>query len=132
LTGWRIDENIKSLAGWGPPLKSKVWGNIAMAGMFEIFVDQDQLYRFRLLDGNKEVLSVSVGYRRKLDAVAAIAAVRESAATGHITDCSPRSHEAHGKDAQHKGPRRDGQHKEVEQAQVRRLPAGPRRLVAVR
>jgi len=83
--------------------------------MFEIFLDQDRLYRFRLLDASKTVLSVSVGFRRKSDAVAAIMAVRENAATGHITDCSSRRSEPEQKHG------------------VRKLPAvAPRRLVSVR
>lgn len=57
-----------------------------MPGNFEIFRDTDALYRFRLKDEHGGVLVTSAGYRRKMEAVTAIAAVREYAATGHIND----------------------------------------------
>lgn len=57
-----------------------------MPGNFEIFKDADALYRFRLMDEHGGVLVTSAGYGRKGEAVKAITAVRECAATGHIND----------------------------------------------
>lgn len=57
-----------------------------MPGNFEIFRGADALYRFRLMDEHGGVLVTSAGYGRKVEAVTAIWAVRENAATGHIND----------------------------------------------
>ena len=59
-----------------------------MSGNFEIFKDTDALYRFRLMDEHGGILVTSAGYGRKVEAVTAITAVRENAATGHIRDHS--------------------------------------------
>ncbi|MBT1001745.1 DUF1508 domain-containing protein [Paenarthrobacter sp. DKR-5] len=57
-----------------------------MAGKFEIFTDRDSQFRFRLTSDDGNVLAVSGGYDQKAQAVAAITAVRENAAMGHIVD----------------------------------------------
>lgn len=59
-----------------------------MAGRFELFVDAQSQFRFRLLDGRGAVVAVSSGFEDKLAAVAGIEAVRECAGTGLITDVS--------------------------------------------
>jgi uncharacterized protein YegP (UPF0339 family) len=59
-----------------------------MTGNFEIFRDTDKLYRFRLVDEHGGVLVTSAAYGRKREAVTAITAVRENAATSHIRDRS--------------------------------------------
>ena len=51
-----------------------------MAGSFEVFVDADSLYRFRLLAPDGMVMAVSQGFADKRAVAAGIAAVRECAA----------------------------------------------------
>lgn len=60
-----------------------------MAGKFELFVDADAKYRFRLTTPDGSELAVSRAYRDKSAAVAAIEAVRECAGMGLISDLSP-------------------------------------------
>lgn len=57
-----------------------------MAGRFELFLDADARYRFRLMMPDGKVMAVSRDFDDKQSAVAAIAAVREYAGTGLITD----------------------------------------------
>jgi uncharacterized protein YegP (UPF0339 family) len=59
-----------------------------MAGLFELFVDAQSQFRFRLLDAGGVVLAVSSGFEDKRAAVAGIEAVRECAGMGLITDAS--------------------------------------------
>ncbi|OAE00640.1 DUF1508 domain-containing protein [Arthrobacter sp. OY3WO11] len=60
-----------------------------MAGKFEAFVDSDSSFRFRLLAPDGAVMAVSGPYRDKAALAAGIAAVRECAGTGLVTDlCS--------------------------------------------
>ena len=59
-----------------------------MAGLFELFVDAQSQFRFRLLDGRGVVVALSSGFDDKLAAVAGIDAVRECAGTGLIADLS--------------------------------------------
>jgi uncharacterized protein YegP (UPF0339 family) len=59
----------------------------SMAGQFEIYRD-GLSYRFRLTGDNGEVLAVSAAYPEKKTAAAAIMAVRENAASGHVVDKS--------------------------------------------
>lgn len=62
-----------------------------MAGRFELFVDADARYRFRLRSGDGTVMAVSKDYATRQAAVAAINAVRECAGTGLISDlCATR------------------------------------------
>ena len=60
-----------------------------MAGNFEVFLDPELLYRFRLLGPDGSVMAVSQGFQDKAAVAAGIAAVRECAGTGLVTDLSP-------------------------------------------
>ncbi|MFC9335742.1 YegP family protein [Arthrobacter sp. NPDC057009] len=57
-----------------------------MAGMFELFVDEEAAYRFRLTAPDGTIMAVSKPFNTKTDAVAGIAAVREYAGMGLISD----------------------------------------------
>jgi uncharacterized protein YegP (UPF0339 family) len=59
-----------------------------MAGLFELFVDEQSRFRFRLLDAEGVVMAVSSGFADKSAAVAGIEAVRECAGMGLISDAS--------------------------------------------
>ena len=60
-----------------------------MAGKFELFVDAESKFRFRLKAPDGTVMAVSAPFGDKSAAVAGIAAVRECAGMGLITDlCS--------------------------------------------
>ncbi|MFF2316200.1 YegP family protein [Arthrobacter sp. NPDC058097] len=59
-----------------------------MAGVFEVFVDAESQFRFRLKAPDGTVLAVSAPFEDKRAAAAGIAAVRECAGTGLITDLS--------------------------------------------
>jgi hypothetical protein len=63
-------------------------GRNVMAGVFEVFVDADSQYRFRLMDPNGTVLAISAPFEDKRAAAAGIADVRECAGTGLVTDLS--------------------------------------------
>jgi uncharacterized protein YegP (UPF0339 family) len=60
-----------------------------MAGKFEAFVDSDSSFRFRLLAPDGAVMAVSGPYPDKAALAAGIAAVRECAGTGLVTDLCP-------------------------------------------
>ena len=60
-----------------------------MAGMFELFVDAESSFRFRLTAPDGTVMAVSKAFDTKTAAVAGIADVREYAGMGHITDLCP-------------------------------------------
>ncbi|WP_163166584.1 DUF1508 domain-containing protein [Arthrobacter sp. Alg241-R88] len=60
-----------------------------MAGKFEAFVDQDSYFRFRLLAPDGTVMAVSGPFEDKAALAAGIAAVRECAGTGLVTDLCP-------------------------------------------
>ncbi len=62
-----------------------------MAGTFELFVDADACFRFRLRAPDGAVLAVSKGFADKPAAVAGITAVREYAGMGLISDLCPES-----------------------------------------
>lgn len=59
-----------------------------MAGLFELFVDAQAQFRFRLLDASGTIVAVSSGFEDKCAAVAGIEAVREYAGMGLVTDAS--------------------------------------------
>ncbi|MFD5277973.1 YegP family protein [Pseudarthrobacter sp. NPDC058362] len=61
-----------------------------MAGMFELFTDEDSRVRFRLVAPDGCVLAVSGQYPDKHQAATAIKDVRECAGTGLIDDLTPR------------------------------------------
>ncbi|WP_035743449.1 YegP family protein [Arthrobacter sp. MA-N2] len=60
-----------------------------MAGMFELFIDEDMCFRFRLKSPCGDVVAVSRSFPDKLAAVSGIRAVREYAGMGLITDLCP-------------------------------------------
>ena len=64
-------------------------GRKVMAGMFEVFVDEASSFRFRLKAPDGAILAVSAAFNTKSAAVAGIAAVRECAGMGLITDLCP-------------------------------------------
>ena len=59
-----------------------------MAGLFELFVDEQSQFRFRLLDGRGVTVAESSSFDDKSGAVAGIDAVRECAGTGLVADLS--------------------------------------------
>ncbi|MDR6414284.1 DUF1508 domain-containing protein [Pseudarthrobacter sulfonivorans] len=59
-----------------------------MAGMFEVFLDADSLFRFRLKAPDGSVVAVSGAFADKSAVAAGIAATRECAGTGLVTDLS--------------------------------------------
>lgn len=60
-----------------------------MAGKFELFIDADSRYRFRLTAPDGTVMAVSRSFGDKSEAVAGIAAVRNYAGMGLISDLCP-------------------------------------------
>lgn len=60
-----------------------------MAGKFEVFVDAESHVRFRLTAPDGTVLAVSAPFADKRGAAAGIAAVRECAGMGLVTDLCP-------------------------------------------
>jgi hypothetical protein len=56
--------------------------------MFELFVDAESTFRFRLTAPDGTIMAVSKPFATKTEAVAGIAAVREYAGMGLITDHS--------------------------------------------
>jgi hypothetical protein len=59
-----------------------------MAGIFEVFLDSDSLFRFRLKAPDGTVMAVSGAFADKPAIAAGIAAIRECAGTGLVTDLS--------------------------------------------
>lgn len=59
-----------------------------MAGTFELFLDAESNFRFRLTAPDGTVMAVSAAFEDKSAAVAGIAAVRECAGMGLISDLS--------------------------------------------
>ena len=57
-----------------------------MAGMFELFNDEDLNFRFRITAPDGTVMATSCPFPDKQSAVAGIRDVREYAGMGHITD----------------------------------------------
>jgi uncharacterized protein YegP (UPF0339 family) len=72
-----------------------------MAGVFEVFVDAESQFRFRLKAADGTVLATSAPFEDKRAAAAAIADVRECAGTGLITDLSPAGPQATANPAEH-------------------------------
>lgn len=64
-----------------------------MAGMFEVFLDSDSLFRFRLKAPDGTVMAVSGAFADKHALADGIAAIRECAGTGLVTDLSAAHHE---------------------------------------
>jgi uncharacterized protein len=59
-----------------------------MAGTFEVFLDSESRFRFRLRSPDGTVVAVSGAFEDKPAVAAGIAAVRECAGTGLVTDLS--------------------------------------------
>ncbi|MEW1807659.1 DUF1508 domain-containing protein [Pseudarthrobacter sp. NPDC080039] len=103
-----------------------------MAGMFELFIDAESAFRFRLTAPDGTVMAVSRPFTTKTDAVQGITAVREYAGMGLITDsCTavtatqPRTHDGPaGQSAESlRGPKIDFH---TRARAVRRADSGPR------
>lgn len=60
-----------------------------MAGIFEVFLDGESFFRFRLKSADGAVIAVSMPFKDKLAVVAGIAAARECAGMGLVTDLCP-------------------------------------------
>ncbi len=60
-----------------------------MAGIFEVFVDGESFFRFRLKSPDGLVIAVSTPFEDKPSVVAGIAAARECAGMGLVTDLCP-------------------------------------------
>ncbi|MDQ0239666.1 MULTISPECIES: YegP family protein [Arthrobacter] len=60
-----------------------------MTGMFELFIDEDTSFRFRLKAPDGTVVAVSKSFPDKRAAVSGISDVREYAGMGLITDLCP-------------------------------------------
>ncbi|MGM7778457.1 YegP family protein [Arthrobacter sp. KNU-44] len=60
-----------------------------MTGMFELFIDEDTSFRFRLKAPDGTVVAVSKSFPDKRAAVCGISDVREYAGMGLITDLCP-------------------------------------------
>ncbi|SDS81549.1 hypothetical protein SAMN04489743_0934 [Pseudarthrobacter equi] len=60
-----------------------------MAGKFEVFLDPQSKFRFRLVGADGAVMAVSQAFNDKASVVVGIAAVRECAGTGLVTDLCP-------------------------------------------
>ena len=60
-----------------------------MAGMYELFKDEEAGFRFRIIAPDRTVMAVSRSFPDKPSAVAGISDVREYAGMGHITDLCP-------------------------------------------
>jgi len=65
-----------------------------MPGMFELFTDSNASYRFRLTAPDGTVMALSRPFPDKQAAVAGIAAVREYAGMGLVTDISATQNQA--------------------------------------
>ncbi|WP_427006104.1 YegP family protein [Pseudarthrobacter sp. H2] len=61
-----------------------------MTGTFELFVDEDFGYRFRITAPDGTVMALSRSFPDKQAAVSGISAVREYAGMGLITDLCPK------------------------------------------
>ena len=57
-----------------------------MAALFELYMDADDCFRFRLVAEDGEVMLTSEAYAYEDVAIAGIWAVREAAVTGSIVD----------------------------------------------
>jgi uncharacterized protein YegP (UPF0339 family) len=57
-----------------------------MAGKFEIHQEDEQSYKFRLVDGDGNVVAVSPRFKTVSGVVEGINAMRENAATGLVVD----------------------------------------------
>ncbi len=57
-----------------------------MTALFELYMDGDDCFRFRLVAADGEVMLTSVAYAYEDVAIAGIWAVREAAVTGSIVD----------------------------------------------
>lgn len=60
-----------------------------MAGKFEVFLDSQSKFRFRLVGADGAVMAISQAFNDKAAVAVGIAAVRECAGTGLVTDLSP-------------------------------------------
>ena len=64
-----------------------------MAGKFEVHQDDEKLYKFRLKDGDGNIVAVSPPFKSLSGVVAGINAMRENAATGLVVDLRTPQHQ---------------------------------------
>ena len=63
-----------------------------MAGRFEVHLDDEKFYRFRLKDGDGNLVAESPRFKSLSGVIAGIDALRESAATGIVVDLRKPKH----------------------------------------
>lgn len=63
-----------------------------MAGKFEVHQDDEKFYRFRLKDGDGNLVAESPRFKNLSGVIAGIDALRESAATGIVVDLRKPQH----------------------------------------
>jgi uncharacterized protein len=81
-----------------------------MAGMFELFTDSDTSYRFRLTAPDGTIMALSRRFPDKRSAVAGIAAVREYAGMGHVTEIAKPQNDAQDQPVAARLPLETGRH----------------------
>jgi uncharacterized protein YegP (UPF0339 family) len=84
-----------------------------MAGKFELFTDEDSNVRFRMIGPDGSVLALSRAFPDTRSAAAGVAAMRECAGTGLISNLCPAAHGAQGTQraqGTHSGPGTPGGH----------------------
>jgi hypothetical protein len=84
-------ERLDAFRLWAmtPSARSPPTGRIVMTGSFEVFVDSESYFRFRLKAPDGTIMAVSMAFEDKPAAVAGITAIREYAGMGLITDLCP-------------------------------------------
>jgi uncharacterized protein YegP (UPF0339 family) len=101
-----------------------------MAGMFEVFVDAESLFRFRLIAPDGTVMAVSKAFDDKPAAVAGITAVREYAGMGLIADLCPGTRPNHSAATARAGSVPQARDEQRTRADDFRAPARPLRRFA--
>jgi uncharacterized protein len=65
-----------------------------VAGRFEVHQDDEKFYKFRLKDGDGNIVAVSPRFKSLSGVVAGINAMRENAATGLVVDLRKPQHQS--------------------------------------
>jgi hypothetical protein len=65
-----------------------------VAGKFEVHQDDEKFYKFRLKDGDGNIVAVSPRFGSLSGVVAGIDAMRENAATGLVVDLRKPHHQS--------------------------------------
>ncbi|MFF2243811.1 YegP family protein [Arthrobacter sp. NPDC058130] len=87
-----------------------------MTGMFELFTDSDTSYRFRLTAPDGTIMALSKPFPDKRSAVAGIAAVREYAGMGHVTEIAKPQNDATDQPVAGRLPQTAGMHRGTHEA----------------